>query len=138
MIRASLMVLPTFWFYEATTRTLFTSDCFGIVPQTSPADPRVVRPWDDQISAARIRAFLNAKFDWLRGIDNRPLAKDLVKVFSDRAIDRVCPNLGCIIEGRAAVDHLLEQTLVALSDMTKEPWRSVLTGWNYQPAAAST
>lgn len=136
MIRASLMVLPTFWFYESTTRTLFTSDCFGIVPQATPRDPRMVRPRDVEITAERIRAFLNVKFDWLRGIDNRPLAKDLEKVFSDRPVDRICPNLGCIIEGRDAVDRVLSQTLVALAEMAKEPWRSVLTDWNYHPAPA--
>jgi hypothetical protein len=135
MIRASLMVLPTFWFYEAATRTLFTSDCFGVVPQKAPGDPRVVTPSDDDISAERIRAFLDVKFDWLRGIDNRPLARDLEKVFSDRRIDRICPNLGCIIEGRGAVDRLLEQTLKALAGMANEPWRSVLAGWTYQPPA---
>jgi hypothetical protein len=131
MVRASLMVLPTFWFYEAATRTLFTSDCFGIVPQAKPDAPRIVTPSDEEISAAHIRAFLGVKFDWLRGIDNRPLAKDLEKVFTDRPIDRVCPNLGCIIEGRKAVERLLEQTLVALAEMAKEPWHSVLTGWEY-------
>ena len=132
MVRASLMVLPTFWFYEATTRTLFSSDCWGFLPQAGPTSPRMRTPADEEISAERIEKFLGVKFDWLGSIDNSPLASDLKKVFDDRPIDRICPNFGCVIEGRAAVERVLDQTLRALETMARYERRSVLADWDYQ------
>jgi hypothetical protein len=136
MLRGALMVLPTFWFYEATTRTLFTSDCWGFLPQERPDSPRVRTPSDDEISAERIEKFLDMKFDWLISIDNAPLANDLKAVFTSRPVDRICPNFGCVIEGRAAVERIVEQTLLALERMAKVPRQSVLAGWNYHAESA--
>ncbi|MEW6451288.1 MAG: hypothetical protein AB1490_11590 [Pseudomonadota bacterium] len=136
MLRGALMVLPTFWFYEATTRTLFSSDCWGFLPKTNPGDPLVRAPSDDEITAGRIEAFLNVKFDWLAAIDNSPLAADLKKVFDERPVDRICPNFGCVIEGQAAVSRLVEQTLRALEAMAKYPRQSALAGWTYESAHA--
>ena len=133
MLRGALMVLPTFWFYEKTTRTLFTSDCWGFVPKASVADRPVRTPSSAELSSKKIESFLDKKFDWLACIDNSPLAADLKAVFSGRVVDRICPTSGCIIEGRAAVERLVEQTLEALSAMAKRPRQSVLAGWNFHP-----
>ena len=133
MLRGALMVLPTFWFYEKTTRTLFTSDCWGFVPKGSAADRPVRTPSDAELSAKKVESFLDKKFDWLACIDNSPLAADLKAVFAGRVVDRICPTSGCIIEGRAAVERLVEQTLEALSAMGKRPRKSVLAGWNFHP-----
>ncbi|MEA2981307.1 MAG: hypothetical protein QOF09_3130 [Alphaproteobacteria bacterium] len=135
MLRGALMVLPTFWFYELTTRTLFTSDCWGFLPQATPTSPRMRAPSDAEISAERIEKFLGVKFDWLASIDNSPLAKDLKAVFADRPVDRICPNFGCVIEGRDAVERTVEQTLRALESMAKIPRQSALAGWDYQVAS---
>jgi hypothetical protein len=134
MLRGALMVLPTFWFYEKTTRTLFTSDCWGFVPKASAAASPRRTPSNDELSAARVEDFLGMKFDWLASIDNAPLAADLQAVFAGRVVDRICPTSGCIIEGRAAVEHLVDQTLEALKTMARRPRRSALEGWTYQPA----
>ena len=138
MLRGALMVLPTFWFYEKTTRTLFTSDCWGFLPQATSTSPRVRTPSDAEISDERIENFLGAKFDWLASINNAPLQKDLQAVFADRPVDRICPNFGCVIEGHAAVERVVEQTLRALQSMAKIPRRSPLAGWNYQAGARLT
>ena len=133
MLRGALMVLPTFWFYEKTTRTLFTSDCWGFVPMGSAIDCPVRTPSDAELSAKKVESFLDKKFDWLACIDNSPLAADLKAVFAGRVVERICPTSGCIIEGRAAVERLVEQTLEALSAMGKRPRKSVLAGWNFHP-----
>ena len=73
------------------------------------------------------------KFDWLASIDNSPLSADLEAVFASRSIDRICPTSGCIIEGRPAVERVVDQTLEALRTMAKRPRQSVLSGWNYNP-----
>ena len=133
MLRGALMVLPTFWFYEKTTRTLFTSDCWGFVPMGSAIDCPVRTPYDSELSAKKVESFLDKKFDWLACIDNSPLAADLKAVFAGRVVERICPTSGTIIEGRAAVERLVEQTLEALSAMGKRPRKSVLAGWNFHP-----
>jgi len=136
MLRGALMVLPTFWFYEKTTRTLFTSDCWGFLPKAS-ADASPLRtPSDAELSSEWVEKFLSMKFDWLASIDNAPLAADLQAVFAGRVVDRICPTSGCIIEGRAAVERLVGQTLDALKTLAKRPRRSVLEGWNYRPKSA--
>ncbi len=137
MLRSPLMVLPTFWFYEKTTRTLFTSDCWGFLPQPSSGGPRVRTPSNEEITGERIEKFLSVKFDWLASIDNTPLSRDLENVFDGRPVDRICPNFGCVIEGRAAVDRVVEQTLLTLQTMAKIPRSSTLAGWNYQPESPS-
>jgi hypothetical protein len=133
MLRGALQVLPTFWFYEKTTRTLFSSDCWGFIPKESASASSVRTPSEAELSAERVERFLDMKFDWLASIDNSPLAADLEAVFANRPVDRICPTFGCIIEGRAAVERLVGQTLAALKTMAKRPRQSVLTGWDYRP-----
>jgi hypothetical protein len=133
MLRGALMVLPTFWFYEKTTRTLFSSDCWGFVPKGAASESSLRTPADAELSAERVEKFLSMKFDWLASIDNAPLAADLRAVFANRVVDRICPTSGCIIEGRAAVERLVDQTFEALKIMAKRPRRSVLAGWDYRP-----
>jgi hypothetical protein len=131
MLRGALQVLPTFWFYEKTTRTLFTSDCWGFLPKATVSASSVCTPSRDELSAARVEQFLNMKFDWLASIDNSPLAADLEAVFADRPVDRICPTFGCIVEGRSSVERLVDQTLEALKAMAKRPRQSALAGWDY-------
>jgi hypothetical protein len=129
-------VLPTFWFYEKTTRTLFSSDCWGFVPKAVASASPLRTPTDAELSAVRVEKFLSMKFDWLASIDNAPLIADLQAVFANRVVDRICPTSGCIVEGRAAVDRLVDQTFEALKTMAKRPRRSVLAGWDYRPPPA--
>ena len=133
MLRGALMVLPTFWFYEKTTRTLFSSDCWGFVPITVASASSVRTPADAELSADRVEKFLSMKFDWLASINNAPLIADLQAVFANRVVDRICPTSGCVVEGRAAVERLVDQTFEALKTMAKRPRRSVLAGWDYRP-----
>jgi hypothetical protein len=72
----------------------------------------------------------------LASIENSPLQKDLKAVFAGRPVDRICPNFGWVIEGRAAVERVVEQTLRALESMAKIPRQSPLAGWNYKAASA--
>jgi hypothetical protein len=117
MIRASLMVLPTFWFYEAATRTLFTSDFWTFVSQENATEGPIKRVAPEDVTAARILESLDVKFDWLRGIDCSGLISELEAIFKDRVVDRLCPNFGCVIEGRDAVRRVVSETVCALHDL---------------------
>jgi len=141
MLKASVMVLPTFWFYESTTRTLFCSDSWGLGAQPDERGARVLAGAGSAITASAIRDFLAVKFEWLEGIDNSPIARDLKALLADRPVDRICPNFGCVIEGPEIGATLAERTAQALAEMAAMPWRSALEGWRSsgtsgRPAAA--
>ncbi|WP_198369696.1 hypothetical protein [Roseomonas rosulenta] len=102
-LRVQLRLLATNWFYEHTTRTLFSSESFGFLTRATPDAPLVRAPDEAPIAAADIARMLSAKFDWLVGIDPAPILADLDAIFAARRVDRLCPCYGCVIEGAAAV-----------------------------------
>jgi hypothetical protein len=135
MFKAPLMVLPTYWFYEATSRTLLGSDFWGFLADDGPRRQGFICTDPDRISSEAIRRFLDVKFDWLVGIDTSPLIGDLRRVFEQRTVDRICPSYGCMFEGRSVVAKLVEETIGALTAMARQPQRNLLAGWTYAGAA---
>jgi hypothetical protein len=114
-LRVQLRLLATNWFYEHTTRTLFTSDSFGFLTRATPDAPLVRAPGEAPIAAADIARMLSAKFDWLVGIDPAPVLADLDAIFGARQIDRICPCCGCVIEGTPAVAEALARMKDAIA-----------------------
>jgi hypothetical protein len=114
-LRVQLRLLATNWFYEHTTRTLFTSESFGFLTRATPDAPLVRAPDEAPIAAADIALMLSAKFDWLMGIDPAPVLADLDAIFAARAVDRICPCHGCVIEGAAAVAEALARMKDAIA-----------------------
>jgi hypothetical protein len=102
-LRVQLRLLATNWFHEHATNTLFTSDSFGVLTRATPDAPLVRAAGEPPIAAADIARMLSAKFDWLLGIDPAPVLADLDAIFAARAVDRICPGYGCVIEGAEAV-----------------------------------
>lgn len=102
-LRVQLRLLATNWFYEHTTRTLFTSESFGFLTRSAPDASLVRAPDEARIDAADIARMLSAKFDWLVGIDPAPVLADLDAIFAARPVERLCPCYGCVIEGADAV-----------------------------------
>ena len=129
--RTPIRVLATNWIYEASTKTLFTSDCFAFLRCPSEETPLVARPAPRDISADRLIDFLDVKFDWLRAIDTRAVAKDFDAIFEGREIDRICPAYGRVIEGHDNVALLRANTLEALARMAKLPRRSLIEGFDW-------
>lgn len=120
-LRVQLRLLATNWLYEHATRTLFTSDSFGFLTRPAP-DAEVVRgAGEAPIAAADIARMLSAKFDWLIGIDPAPILADLDAVFAARAIDRICPCYGCVIEGRDAVAEAHARMREAIGMLAARP-----------------
>lgn len=134
VLRPELKVLTTNWLFERVTGSLFTSDSFGFLSRHSPSESRIARPSADEISADRIRDYLDVKFDWLNGSESDPVIEDVTRIFEGRDIQRVCPGGGCVIEGREAVKHLLSETLAALRTMQKQPWRNALADFPWEKA----
>jgi hypothetical protein len=136
-IPTSMRVLTTHWFHEPVTRTLFTSETWSFLTSTEPVGPFSATPPPSEISADRIRLSLGAKLDWLRNIDTTPILNDLLKITGGRAVDRICPASGGVIEGREAVARVFSETVKALEDISREPRRSPLAGFDYQEAKAA-
>lgn len=125
-LRVQLRLLATNWFWEHETRTLFTSDAFGVLTSTTPHASLVRAPEEPAMRAADFAQMMSAKFDWLVGIDPAPILADLDAVFAQRRIGRLCPGYGLVIEGVEAVAHAHEtmrEALHLLATHRRPAWR---------------
>ena len=99
-----LRVLPTNWFYDRETRTLFCSDTF--CGETSEAAE--IRTSTDVVSenemTARLSSDLTRKFDWLVRSDLSGIIGGLERYFGERRIDILAPTRGNVIVGPRAVE----------------------------------
>jgi hypothetical protein len=120
-LRVQLRLLATNWFFEQTTATLFTSDSFGFLTRPAPDAPLVRTPGEAPIAASDIAHMLSAKFDWLVGIDPAPILADLDAIFAARAVHRICPGYGCVIEGADAVAEALARMKDAIGLLAAQP-----------------
>lgn len=120
-LRVQLRLLATNWFFEHTTGTLFTSDSFGFLTRAEADAPLVRAPDEAPIAAADIARMLSAKFDWLLGIDPAPILADLDAIFAARAVHRICPGYGCVIEGADAVAETLARMKDAIALLAARP-----------------
>lgn len=122
-LRVQLRLLATNWFYEHTTRTLFTSDSFGFLTRDTADAPLLRDAGEGPIAAAAIAHMLSAKFEWLIGIDPEPVLADLDAIFAARPIERLCPGHGCVIEGAPAVTmaHGAMRAAIALLARSARP-----------------
>lgn len=134
-VRPNLRLLSTYWYYETTTHTLFTSDSWGGLTMRDRYDPWATTPSEDEISVDALINFFGFKFDWLYGADTSSLAEEITKL-AERRIDRICPGYGRIIEGREAVSLMLERTSKALIELGSRPPISAMTEWRQLKAAS--
>ncbi|MCO5065001.1 MAG: hypothetical protein M9924_11390 [Rhizobiaceae bacterium] len=129
VLRISLRVLTTFWLYERSTRTLFSSDTFAFLTQPEPG-PAKAYTNGSSITVDLAKTYLDEKFNWLQATDTEPLVRDLDAIAQTYEIERLCPSLGSWIEGREAVDAAFAAVREALRLEAKEPYRSRLQGLN--------
>lgn len=116
-IDAPVRLLATWWFYEPSTRVLFTSDSFGHVHQAGPDDAACVGFEDDTTTYEQVRDHLLAKFDWVALADTEPIREQLQAIFENRQIEAIAPSYGRPIVGAVAVERhyeLMQRTLAEL------------------------
>lgn len=115
ILRPSIRLLATWWGYDAATQTLFTSDSFGHTVQAQPDDPRVLTPaLPPQHDVATVTAHLTAKFEWLAHAKTPALRDSTRAMFVDRAVSRIAPAHGLVIEGPETVRAHIEALDAAL------------------------
>lgn len=121
VLRTTLRVLPKNHLYERTTRSLFASDTWGMLPQRDAGPVGVVRTVDDGLLLPAVVRYLRHRFEWLAGIDTGPMQRELAELLETRPIDRICSSYGCVIEGREVVAAVLRTTIQALRILSHEP-----------------
>lgn len=134
VINPSLRLLLTTWFYEKRTRSLFTADSFGFLPNPNAPWPWVAHPQLEQLTRNVLENALIKKFDWLCGAYCDALIADLEQLASTFEIDRICPTFGAIIEGSTAVEQVWSSTIEALQRLSEQPRQRALAGFDWAAA----
>ena len=98
-----LRLLNTTWVYDPHTGTLFTSDIFGHTPTAAQDAQPVLDEGSDQVSKEQIRAHLLTKFAYLDGARTEKIIASLDALFNERAVKRIAPTQGCVLNDPATV-----------------------------------
>ena len=119
VLRPAIRLLATFWGYDAATRTLFTSDCFGHGVQVSRDSDCVIRLGSPaQAEPIQVKAHLLAKFGWLARAKTQSILKNLEEMRGDRVIERIAPGHGMVIEGPEMVELHLDAMRTVLQELS--------------------
>mgnify|MGYP001270730155 CR=1 FL=1 len=116
-IDAPVRLLATWWFYEPSTRVLFTSDSFGHVHHASADASICVTAAEDSTTHEDVRAHLLAKFDWVALADTALIQEQLRAIFERWPIEVLAPTYGRPIVGADAVRrhyNLMQDVLAEL------------------------
>jgi hypothetical protein len=117
VVAAAIQLLPSFWLYDETTRTLFTSEMFGWVSHPTESGPWIVTEDDDDPTDVETVAthLAGARAWWLPGARTDDLRRELAAVFDSREIETIAPGFGAILSGGEVVKRhyaYLDQVLL--------------------------
>lgn len=107
VVEPAVRTLPTLWYFDSDTGTLFCSDFFGEDRPELDGDA----PSPD---VARVRRHLLAKFDWLQIADTSTAMARLDKVFRTMHVRALAPGHGLWVAGEDAVRERYEVVREAL------------------------
>lgn len=116
VLRPKLRLLATSWAYDQATGTLFTSDSFGHVAPRN-LKSRTTSRHVGLPDLPGFRLNLLSKFDWLEGADVSAIRADLTEIFASRAILRLAPSHGRVIEGAKCVQSHYQALLRILESL---------------------
>jgi hypothetical protein len=120
IVRTKLQLLPISWLYDDETRTMFTADTFTHMWRATAAGPFCIDEVAPSPTAEQLADFMvQTRFWWLAGANTQPLREDIAEIRHNHPIDCIAPAAGCILRGRAVVDHhfeLMEEALTLLAD----------------------
>jgi glyoxylase-like metal-dependent hydrolase (beta-lactamase superfamily II) len=101
---AAVKLLPSQWFYDDGTRTLFTGDAFTHARRRSAAGPWVADDRADGITPDEVLEHLLARCWWLAGAQRHgEIQAMLEQVFSAYDVETIAPGYGCVIHPRSEV-----------------------------------
>lgn len=107
--RPPLRLLPSLWYYDSATKTLFTGDMFNHVWREDAHGPWVVNPAEPRPALSRVRELLTqTRYWWLPGARTAELLCDLRQVFEQREVAAIAPRFGCVLADRESIRVHLE------------------------------
>lgn len=130
-ISPALRLLLTMWYYEPATRSLFTADAFGLVANPDAPYPFASRISAEALSPGIVRDTLLAKFDWFIGAHVEPIVTELEEILARFDIERICPSIGGVIEGRSGVERVFKATIDTIRKLGAEKRSSSLRGFDW-------
>jgi hypothetical protein len=100
VIMPPFKMLASHWAYDATTKTMFTSDLYAHQALASPDYDPVLAPEMDDADLASVCAFVESRYWWIHQIAVPEIVVNLRRIFDDKArqIERIAPTRGCILE----------------------------------------
>ncbi|UFN50097.1 hypothetical protein LPC08_05555 [Roseomonas sp. OT10] len=113
-IQAPLRVLPTVWYYERVSRTLFCSDSFSDETAATPGQRLLAGVAPHDALVARCLENFALKFDWLARSRLAPIIDQVEAIFDRHDIEVLAPSRGLVIRGAAAVRAKQSAMLEAL------------------------
>ena len=117
VIAAPLRVLPTVWYHDPFSRTLFCSDTFADETAATPHLRMLTEVDAPNALRKRFRRSFALKFDWLFRSDLTSVITDLERIFADHDIERLAPSRGLIVSGYPAVRAKQEALLATLREL---------------------
>lgn len=114
-VEPAVRTLPTLWYFDAVSGTLFTSDFFG---EGRPHD--LGRMEGGRVDPATVRRHLLAKFDWLAIADTTAAIGRLDRVFETLQVQVLAPGHGLWVRGVEEVRGRYELVREALRTVGSE------------------
>lgn len=104
LVPARIRILTTYWLYDRTSKTLFTSDVFGHTSHPA-GGPVVLSTLDeDETTFESARQHILQKFFWLPEARTHLLKQWLERVFSECDVEIIAPTHGSVLRGRPLVE----------------------------------
>lgn len=128
IVRPAVRIQATNWAYESSTKTLFCSDAWGFATAAREGGPSLIRSNDEQIDRMRIDRYFRDRFDWLSNADTTEPITAIETFLEQHRVDRLCPSMGCIVEGNDAVKEVMQLTLSVFADLSRESYENLVVG----------
>lgn len=104
---APIRLISTFWIYDPTTKTLFTSDMFSHIWHDTVDGPWIMTSADDAVTTTDfVRSFLfNTRYWWLDGAALETIRAGVEDVFNKYDIEVIAPGFGAVLQGADMVER---------------------------------
>ena len=119
----------TQWAYEASTKTLFTSDSFGFRHLRTPDEPVILEDTDELPEIDDVAREITCRINWLPGSSCDGVIARFASIFEELDVEIIAPVHGRILKGADVVTAHVELMIRALERATTfEPTFAVLDG----------
>ncbi|HEX3792478.1 MAG TPA: hypothetical protein VHW44_31740 [Pseudonocardiaceae bacterium] len=119
LLYTNLGTLGYSWTWDEQTGTLFTGDFFAHGASPSGVDV-VLTEQNDTTTYEQVKNHLFERFYWMRESRIEPLLDNLNGIFAAHEVERIAPNHGCVVQGKALVARHLDWIRQAITTGAQE------------------